>query len=666
MKSKLVYIIIFSCFVLFVTCKQSKQQQVENHQETALSIYKTFKPYTRWWWFADKIKKEDVKFQLDQAKEHDFGGVEIAWVYPLTRKRFSKTDTVYTPRYEWLSKEWSDIVSYTKQYCDSIGLGCDFTFGTGWPFGDTYVTLENSTQVYGEKTNDYKNTYSVSWEHPRKGYILNHLSKTAFDAYSSKMGGALTDALKGSKSCLFCDSWEVETRRIWTDNFDKTFKERYQYDIIPYMDSLYSKPNSDVHYDYMKLVSELVINNFYIPFTQWADTHNSYSRSQCSGAPVDIITAYSTQDVPESEAMLYEPDFSQIVSSAACLSGKKLVTSETFTCTYGFPMRDKETGEVNYRHLKEEQVADLKLVCDALFANGVNHVIWHGMPFNPIGVDTISFYATCHVGTAGKLWSEIKAFNGYMEKIQSVIRNGKTYSDVAVYIPQEDAWKGQEMDNPNPDMPWAWGDYEMRNVKFPVVLEGYHPLWINEKFLTDAKLKDGILTIGDASFTSLYIDVEYIEYSALNTIMELAVNHFPICLIGNPKEPGKNKHDSYEGLVKKLKALQNVSDIFEDVIIKKPLVSGENLPDFICKEIDNEYYFFFANPKSKNLKLPINYGQSLSDKTIIRNININIEDKTFPVELKFEPYQSLLFKMDKKGKYVPIDIKYIPNTPATE
>ena len=232
MKKILPIALILGLIYIFSACENKKESQKKTINEED-NFFKTSKPYTRWWWFADIIKKEDIASQLDFVKNNNFGGVEIAWVYPLSRKRYSTTDTVYTPRYDWLSKEWSDIVTYTKKYCDSIGIGCDFTFGTGCPFGDSYVSLENSTQVYGNTNNDYKNTYSVSWEYPRKGYILNHLSKKAFDAYSKKTGGALAEAFKGSKSCIFCDSWEVETRKLWTDNFDKLFKEKYGYDIIP-------------------------------------------------------------------------------------------------------------------------------------------------------------------------------------------------------------------------------------------------------------------------------------------------------------------------------------------------------------------------------------------------------------------------------------------------
>jgi len=41
-------------------------------------FYATAKPYTRWWWFASEIRKDDVARQLDWLKERGFGGVEIA------------------------------------------------------------------------------------------------------------------------------------------------------------------------------------------------------------------------------------------------------------------------------------------------------------------------------------------------------------------------------------------------------------------------------------------------------------------------------------------------------------------------------------------------------------------------------------------------------------
>lgn len=628
-------------------------------------FYESSKPYTRWWWFASIIHEKDVKAQLDWVKKNNFGGVEIAWVYPLNRKRFfnEKNDTTYTPRQVWLSPEWSQIVATTKKYADSIGIGCDFTFGTGWPFGDTEVKREDATQTYREKNDSLKWTYSVvSWEYPKKGFILNHLDSLAFNRYALRMGNALNPALKGNQSGLFCDSWEVETKRIWTSGFDLEFVGNFGYDIKPYMDSIYSKRCADQRFDYMSLVSRYVLDQFYKPFNAQCHKLGCFSRVQCAGAPIDLISGYSSVDVPETEAMLYEPAYSVIVASAACLGKKKEVSSETFTCTYGFPKYNEDLKRMDFKKRGQEQVADLKLIADALFSNGTNQIIWHGMPFNPIGIDTIRFYASVHVGSAGNLTQDISAFNLYMQKVSAHMKKGVNYSNIAVYLPTEDSWMTGEMKNPDPQQPWAWGEYEMRNVRMPLELKGYHPLWINAEYLEKGILNNGKLYIGDAVFSYLYLDVEYLCYKALTTVVRLAKNGFPVCIKKPFKEPGKNKSTDYSIISAELMSLPSVSHKFKP--IHKPLVEGDSLPDFWCRKDGGNYYLFFANPKSKNLKLPLTYGQSLCNRILEKNIKISINDVQIPYILKFKPYQSLLLKINDIGKIEPLNIEFVPPTPV--
>jgi len=665
---KILYSSIFIAFTAFVLLLFTSYTGSKFKSESKF-YYPSSKPYTRWWWFARMIEREDVKTQLNWVKENNFGGVEIAWVYPLNRKRFytEVLDTAYTPRQEWLSSEWSDIVAFTKRYADSIGIGCDFTFGTGWPFGDTYLNRENATQNYGEKNDSTKWTYVVvSWEYPKKGFILNHLDKNALTVYADKMGSALTASLKGTISGLFCDSWEVETHKLWTKGFDNAFEKIYTYDIKPYMDSIYSGAYADERYDYMKLLSDYVLNQFYIPFTEICHKLGAFSRVQCAGAPVDLISAYAAIDVPETEAMLYEPTYSVIVASAACLAGKKEISSETFTCTYGFPKYNKETKKMDFKLRGKEQVADLKLIADALFANGVNQIFWHGMPFNPIGVDTICFYATVHVGKKGNLTNEIPAFNKYMQKVSEVMKQGKTYSEVAVYLPVEDSWVAGNILKPDPQQPWAWGEYEMRNTIPPAELKGYHPLWISGEYLKNAKVENKKLICGDAVFSLLYIDASFVDYEALQRIYAIAKQDVPVCIKKQPKQPGKNKTKAYEQLLSKLLALDNVAADFRKIYKTKALVSGNELPDFWCRVSDENFYIFFANPKAKNLHLPLTYGQSLTEKDTIIDISLNIRNKTIPIKLLFRPYQSLFLKIDKNNSISYIDINYLPATPKTK
>jgi hypothetical protein len=96
-----------------------------------------------------------------------------------------------------------------------------------------------------------------------------------------------------------------------------------------------------------------------------------------------------------------------------------------------------------------------------------------------------------------------------------------------------------------------------------------------------------------------------------------------------------------------------------------PLISGNVIPRHWCR-IDNDVlYIYFPNPKSDRLKFPLSYGQSLNSETKNIDIKINHDKKTYKVTLKFEPYQSLLYKIEK-GKIEQIDIKFIPKTPVVK
>ncbi len=615
-------------------------------------FYSNSRPWTRWWWFASEIKKQDLRDNLIWIKKNGFGGVEIAWVYPLNRMR---KDTVnYTPRQKWLGQEWSTMVAYAKNCADSLDLGCDFTFGSLWPFGDAQVPREEATM--NMITPSWRQEIAASWDYPKKGYVLDHLDRNAFEHYARRTGDALKPALKGALSGLFCDSWEVETKQLSSKKFPAKFQERYGYSILQYADSLYAntKPYPAIRYDYMKLISEMVIDEFYKPFTEKSHQLGAYSRVQCAGAPCDILSAYASVDIPESEALLYEPSYSTLVASAAGFSGKKVVTSETFTCLYGWP-RD---------HHSEEQTADLKLLADAVFANGVNHIIWHGKPLNPAGVDTVKFYASVHVGKSGALAEELPAFNEYLGKVSGYLKKGETVSKVAVYLPTEDTWVAGEMP-PEKQLIWAWGEYEQRGTYLPKELKAWRPLWINSEFLQKASYQDGILKVGTLNFSACYVDVKYMDIVALKRLTELAEMGLPVCMKQEPAEPGLNSSGpSYKRLLSNLGKLKNVKNSWQEMTQVPPLVSGTERTDFWCRQTPDGLTLFFANPRSQGLTFPLTYGQSLNSTTDTILVSINFQHKNYPYTLIFRPYQSLLLKLGTNGKILLEEIGFNPKTPV--
>jgi hypothetical protein len=406
----------------------------------------------------------------------------------------------------------------------------------------------------------------------------------------------------------------------------------------------------------MKLVSEHMIERFFRPFTETAHRLGTFSRAQLAGAPVDLLTGYAAVDVPETEVMIYEPAFGEIVASAAALAGRRDVSSETFTCAYGFPDR----------YHKHEQTADLKLIADAIFANGVNHVVWHGKPFRTRDSDgKDDFYATVHVGKDGALSEELPAFNAYMEKVSVEMKRGRVYATVAAYLPTEDAWMSPDLwSTTDPNWRHVYPAYAMNYVSQPQELKGWRPLWINRDFLKQGRLEGGVLRVGAQTFGALYVDAYFLDDDALDTILGLARAGLPVCLKRPPHQPGRTKSPTFEARVRALQALPNVSADFRKVAPGKPLVTGENLPDFWARVDGDETLIFFANPKAQNLHLPLRYGQSLATDDVERQVEISSGGKTTPVTLVFKPYQSILLTISKNGTVGFVDITFQPKTPV--
>lgn len=657
----MVTLAVLSGVILFATCSPSPQSRSHSHTPShSETFYPTSKPSTRWWWFATEIKQSDIRYQLDWAKKNNFGGVEIAWVYPLYRyqdmyaRKYNRFYPKDTTAQKWLSPEWSEVVTYTKRYADSIGLACDFTYGSAWPVAGSNIGKEYTTQVYGDSA--FRQTLTFAWEWPSIPLVINHLDSNAFKIFAEPVGAALKEALKGSKSALFTDSWEIKLNdklKVWTKDFDKSFQAKFGYDILPFMQKgLDSFP--DVRYDYMMHLGDLVLDGFFRPYVRKCRALGAWSRVQCLGAPTDVMTAYALVDIPETECMLNNPNYSKIVSSSAALSGKRLVTSETFTCMYGFPAT----------YLRQEQTADLKMVVDGMFAQGVNHHFYHGMPYNPKGSDTCTFFATTYFGPGGSLEPELPAFNDYVGKVSGILEKGRTYSDIAVYLPYEDG----VMKGPYPPerrRVWVWGEYELRYVYMPAELEGYHPLWINRHFLEQAEFRKGKLCVGDAQFSSLYIDVDYMDVRALRRVVQLARQGLPVCLKRAPLEPGKVKSADFAELLDALKALPNVATDFQQVCHHPPLIAGDSLPDYWCRvEKDGTHYLFLAQPLSKDLKYPIYCGQSLMQASIFRKLTLNVNGKTIAQDFEFKPYQSILLCIRPNGKMEYMDIGFLPKTPV--
>ena len=584
-----------------------------------------FRPLVRWWWFEDAVPTAEVEEQLDWVAAMGFGGVEVAWLNRNTENH-GEAPAFLTPA-------WAAMMAHAARAARARGLRMDFTFGSQWPFGGNFVTEEDSTQTWNGPSRYYLQFHwkmEPAGEPPR---VLNHLDRGALHRYAATMASGLGPAIReaaAGATALFCDSWEVPTSPpMWSENFAVRFEKECGYDITHLMN--YLEYHTHARYDYRKVLSKLVIEEFYRPFTAECHALGTLSRSQCHGAPCDIVAAYAATDIPETETILFDAHFTSFAASAGVLADRQIISAESFTALYGLGWQAAPGHAV-------EEAADVKLLADAMFAHGVNQIIWHGMP---LGKNR--FGATCHVAPDGALAPHLPELNRYLDGMSAALREGRPRTDVAVYLPLEDQWMRHLL--PDEIMrPSAHYHWELQYVRFPEELRGFQPCWITGEFLPRCRVTDGRIIHDTASFEALWLDCEWLDLGSLRELIRLAEAGGRIMMRQSPQEPGYVRHEEFPTLMDRLEtaARAGVGDLI-------PLVTGDDVPEFRCRIIGETSRLFFAHPATRQVTYPMRQGQAAAAGPTQRMIVLHVGGLAIPLTLDFGWNESLLVEIDGQG-----------------
>ncbi len=627
------------------------------------------RPYARWWWFSNAIDVMDIDRQVAWAAANGFGGLEIAFVYHLPERPAGA---------RFLSPEWTALCVRAREACAKTGIGCDLTFGTMWPFGGHFVAEEDGTQCWNGAS---RQRMDRSWEkaHIKEdGPVLNHLSRAAFARYAERMAAALLPALhpalpSDSADSLFCDSWEVETDGLWTSGFGQAFKARFGYEIEPWMEKLDTNP--EIRYDYRLLIAEYALEEFYKPFADTCHALGSAARVQCHGAPTNLIAAYAEMDIPESEAVLFDPEFGSIAASAALLSGKRTVSSESFTCLYGWI---RYPGPAP--HEGGERLDDLKLTADAIFAGGVNHIVWHGMPFQAAGERT-RFYASVHVGPDSVFAPRLREFNGYLERISSAMKRGRSFAQVACFYPFEDSLMAGELP-PGSLRPSGRFYWEMHELRRPAEALPYGAVWIDATFLARARPSSQAsagFSVGDVDFAALYLDTAFMERVSLERVVELAEAGVRVVLKRVPAEPGTRRSADYKPLLARLRTAPSCRSELGAFTDLAPVVSlapvqtqspvdrdgtrqqkaNPEIPPFWIRRDGNEFLVFLAHPAANRIGYPVAYGFAQGASPVDFELEVSLSGTMVRKRLSFGRAGALLLRI-KDSTIEEVDLGFDP------
>ncbi|MBN2772858.1 MAG: hypothetical protein JXR31_01325 [Prolixibacteraceae bacterium] len=353
-----------------------------------------------------------------------------------------------------------------------------------------------------------------------EGNVIDHFSEKTLKKFLNHFDKAADKFDISGIRAFFNDSYEVDDARgeaNWTPLFFEEFRQLRGYDLRNYLPALFGNDTDEINIrvrmDYRETISDLLLERFTKPWAKWAQSHNAAIRNQAHDSSGNILDLYAASGIPETEGT--DPLGIKFASSAAHVTGKKLVSSETATWL----------GEHFTANL-----ADLKQNIDRYFANGVNHIVYHGTPYSPEDAKWPGwmFYASTHLAPTNPLWDDFSAINEYVARCQSFLQNSKPANDILVYFPMYDFWaeEGRESlrhfeENARETPVKKIGDFLLEN--------DYSFDFISEKQIEKLETNgDNIISSGNKYKTILIPECKYISLKVIEQLLSLAENGITI------------------------------------------------------------------------------------------------------------------------------------------
>ncbi|MDR7370095.1 glycosyl hydrolase [Flavobacterium aquidurense] len=518
------------------------------------------------------------------------------------------------------------------------------------------------------------------------GFTLDHYSEEALNAYVVPFNNAFKGH-EGKIRAIFNDSYEVYGTDF-TPNFFEEFQKLRGYDLKKELNVLLNETDSEIsnriRSDYRQTIGDLLLNKFDKPWTKWANSKNFKTKLQAHGSPGNLIDLYASADIPECEtfgSMPFDipgfrrekediragdadPVMLKFSSSAAHISGKNLVSSETFTW-----LRE---------HFKTA-LSQCKPEAEDLMLNGVNHIFLHGSTYSPTRAawPGWEFYASTNFNANNSIWEDAPSLFSYIANCQSMLQQGKSDNEILLYWPIFDTWdkylngtlffqfKIHSLSE------WLY-ETSFYDTTKSLMKKGYGVDFISDNFISQAKVIDGKISLSGTTFKALIVPItKKMPLTTLQKLIELKKAGANIIFEGLPESvPGFNDYKKQEQELKTTLAANSelvkpTSDIFktlEDAQILPETLVNTGLK-FTRRTIDGEKIYYLVNhtPKTIDEFIPLQVGNK--EVVIFDPLNrdygnaiVNKSANTTLVKIKIEPGQSYFLKTEntasqKKWKY---------------
>jgi hypothetical protein len=446
----------------------------------------------RWWWFGPSVTKPELEREMRLMKEGGIGGFEVQPVYPLALDDAAAG----IKNLEFLSPDFLESLAFTAAKAKELGLRFDLTLGSGWPYGGPMFPIEEAAgrlriqrvrlgpgqrsvpipelragesliaafldvssskgpyreliiqngaaQLPAEAENQANRPDGIVFciaghtgmkvKRPAvgaEGYVIDHYDPRVVAKFIAAIAEPEMKACAVNPPyAVFCDSLEV-AGEDWTGNFLAEFQKRRGYDLRPYLPALAGddERSKDLRHDWGKTLTELLIHHFLTPLERWSQEHGTRFRIQGYGTPPAALYCYEYAELNEAEGHNWkEFEESRWAASASHLLGRPVTSSETWTWLHSPVFRATPV--------------DMKAEADLHFLQGINQLIGHGWPYTPPSVAAPGwrFYAAAVFNEKNPWWIVMPDVARYLQRMSFLLRQGAPANDVALYLPNSDAW----------------------------------------------------------------------------------------------------------------------------------------------------------------------------------------------------------------------------------
>ncbi|GGN09826.1 glycosyl hydrolase family 2 [Dyadobacter beijingensis] len=645
----------------------------------------TAKPWTYWWWMGSAVNKADITAQLEYFSKSGVGGVHIIPIYGV--KGYEKQNISF------LSPQWLEVMQHTIREGKRLGLGVDMTTGTGWPFGGPNVSPAMAAQSM--TVTDGKPVVKPTGQKVKRpapggdGFVLDPFNATGMQQYLVRFDSAFARSPEKPRS-MYNDSYEAYGAN-WTADFAEQFQSRRKYDLLEKLhllnDSTGNPEATLVKIDYHQTLAELLLERYAKPWTDWSRQHGFLTRYQAHGSPGNLLDLYEAADIPETESfgtsrfsmpgLRIDPDYSidqfgtpnplamKFASSAANLSGKKLVSSET--------------GTWLANHFKVS-LSQVKPQIDELFTAGINHIFYHGSTYSPEkeGFPGWLFYASTNFGKTAHFSEHFPLLNQYVEWCQKLLQDSKPDNDVLVYFPIHDLWATRAKSGGGVHLLEVHHvDRWLLDLPFGKLSERLWREGYAFDFVSDLQLKkftvgsNGVLNSGNATYKTLVIpSATYLPEETLKELQRLA--NAGAKIVFDQKLPSKvtgnagheERQQAFDEAVKKVSSLQNVkvsmnlnADLAGNGVVREQL--AEKGLTFIRKKSSGGMSLYFVANLGNTFQggwVRIGNGKTMSRNTPMRGESL-LHTRTVAgheeIFLDLSPGESCFLESAADGSDIP-------------